>query len=154
MVKKYICKNCGVLNGGSPSIWECEGCGCLHMGFHVASFQEAHAHIQRLKKEPNVPDMPEPPPPPPPPPVRTFTTGGASPKPVEPKECPNKQCCCNCRSQIRLHICSCGKCPSKIGGYVCDAMSENGERVGWYMGKQGHGECELYWAKVDERDKP
>ena len=66
-------------------------------------------------------------------------------QPRETERCGKKSCCCKCKHQIRLHICLCGKCPSVVGGYVCDGITEeNNDRVGSYMGMQRHGECELY----------
>ena len=58
-------------------------------------------------------------------------------------DCERRRCCCKCLHQIRLIICGCGKCPSTIGGYVCDGLSED-EHIGHYQGDRRHGECELF----------
>ena len=47
--KRYRCNGCGRFNIGDAGIWECEKCGTLHNGFHVATGGEIRAYMKRKK---------------------------------------------------------------------------------------------------------
>ena len=60
-------------------------------------------------------------------------------------ECKEKECCCQCRWQIRLKTCDCNKCPAVVGGFVCIGISEDlGQPdIGVWFPSQ-HGSCEMF----------
>lgn len=56
------------------------------------------------------------------------------------------QCCCECKLQLEIRICPCGKCPT-IKGYIC-LLPNDIESDGYCLYKENrHGSCECFIKK-------
>lgn len=56
------------------------------------------------------------------------------------------QCCCECKLQLEIRICSCGKCPT-IKGYLCLLPNDIENLRYCYYKENRHGCCECFIKK-------
>lgn len=59
------------------------------------------------------------------------------------------KCCCECKSQLTIRVCSCKSCPT-IKGYICTLPNEiDGTGQCYYQPNQ-HGSCECWTEEGDK----
>ena len=53
-------------------------------------------------------------------------------------------CCCECKYQFKIHVCSCEKC-SKVTGYICTVFYEMDKKTREVSHTENkHGCCEMF----------
>jgi len=58
-------------------------------------------------------------------------------------------CCCECKNQLKIHVCNCGLC-STVEGYICMVGHILDNDYSCVYKVSGHGCCEL-WKRRDEQ---